>query len=134
MTTAGKTSLKKWNCGFSFSIFIAIIPSFLLCWMYANSPGVEFLKTLSKLKKRKKILLLLVYVLYKMWNWVFSCRSHVKLARNGQKKLWCTCKVVVLLVITIVFMTFLLPSPSSDCKVPIMISITGKKFSTDYSN
>ena len=131
--TAGKTSLKKWNRSFSFSIFIVIILSFLLCWMYTNSPGVEFLRTLSKLKKRKKILLLLVYILYKTWNWVFSCRSHVKLARMD-KKLWCTCKVVVLLVKTIVFMTFLLLSLSSDLKVPFMISITGKKFRLQQLN
>ena len=64
--TAGKTSLKKWTRGFS--IFNAIFPSRLLCRMYANSPGVEFLRALSKLRKRKKISSLLVYVPYKTWN------------------------------------------------------------------
>ena len=31
-------------------IFIVIIPIHLLCQIYANSPGVEFLKTISKLR------------------------------------------------------------------------------------
>ena len=35
------------------------------------------------------------------------------------KKSWCTCKVVVLLIKTIVFLTFSLPSASLDLKVPI---------------
>ena len=38
-----------------FPIVIAIVPSSLLCRMYTNSPGVEFLRTLSKLRRRKKI-------------------------------------------------------------------------------
>ena len=35
------------------------------------------------------------------------------------KKAWCTCKVVLLLIKPIVFLTFLLPSASLDLKVPI---------------
>ena len=34
------------------------------------------------------------------------------------KKAWCTCKVVVLLIKPIVFLTFSLPSASLDVKVP----------------
>ena len=34
------------------------------------------------------------------------------------KKAWCTCKVVVLLIKPIVFLTFSLPSASLDLKVP----------------
>ena len=45
---------------------IAIIPSCLLCRMYVNSPGVEFLWALSKLRKRKKISSLIVYILHKI--------------------------------------------------------------------
>ena len=46
---------------------IVIISSRLLCRMYANSPGVEFLlRALSKLRKTKKISSLLVYTLYKI--------------------------------------------------------------------
>ena len=36
------------------------------------------------------------------------------------KKAWCTCKVVVLLIKPIVFLTFSLPSASLDLKVPIL--------------
>ena len=35
------------------------------------------------------------------------------------KKAWCTCKVIVLLIKPIVFLTFSLPSTSLDLKVPI---------------
>ena len=44
---------------------IAIIPAYLVFQMYANPPGVHFLKTLSKFRKRKKSLSLLVYDLHK---------------------------------------------------------------------
>ena len=36
------------------------------------------------------------------------------------KKAWCTCKVVVLLIKPIVFLTFSLPSGSLDLEVPIL--------------
>ena len=49
-----------------FTVSIVIIPSRLLCQMQANSSGAELLSTTSKLIKRKKILPLLVYVLYKL--------------------------------------------------------------------
>ena len=51
-----------------FSVSIVIIPTHLLCQMQANSSGIEFLSTISKFIKRKKILSLLVYVLHKTWN------------------------------------------------------------------
>ena len=35
-----------------FSVFIVIIPTRLLCQMQANSPGAEFLSTISKFMKR----------------------------------------------------------------------------------
>ena len=41
------------------------------------------------------------------------------------KKVWCTCKIVVLLIKPIAFVVFPLPSPSSDLKVP------NKSFRTD---
>ena len=37
------------------------------------------------------------------------------------KKAWCTCKIVVLLIKPIAFVTFPLPSPSSDLKVPTIV-------------
>ena len=46
------------------------------------------------------------------------------------KKAWCTCKVVVLLIKTIVFLTFSLPSASMDLKVPIL---AGKRGSSRHS-
>ena len=46
------------------------------------------------------------------------------------KKAWCTCKVVVLLIKPIVFLTFLLPSASVDLKVPIL---AGKRGSSRHS-
>ena len=52
-TTAAKISLKKWIR--VHSKFIATVATHLLSQMYANSPGVEFLKTISKLRMRKKI-------------------------------------------------------------------------------
>ena len=64
--TATKTSHEKWS--HIFSVSIMIIPTRLLCQMQANSSRAEFLSTISKLIKRKKILSLLVYVLHKTWN------------------------------------------------------------------
>ena len=46
------------------------------------------------------------------------------------KKAWCTCKVVVLLIKPIVFLTFSLPSASVDLKVPIL---AGKRGSSRHS-
>ena len=64
--TATKTSLEiKWICDFSISI--VIISPHLLCQMQANSSRAEFLTTISKFRKKKKILSSLVYVLYKTW-------------------------------------------------------------------
>ena len=45
-----------------FSVSIVIIPTHLLCQMQANSSGAEFLSTISKFIKRKKISSLLVYI------------------------------------------------------------------------
>ena len=61
--TSARTSLKKWIC--VPSVFIAIIPTHLLCQLYANPPGIEILGPISKFRKRNKISSLLVYVLYK---------------------------------------------------------------------
>jgi len=44
--TATRTSLKKWI--YVLSVFIATIPTHLLCQMYVNPPEVEFLGTLSE--------------------------------------------------------------------------------------
>ena len=46
--TATRTSLKKWIC--VLSVFIAIIPTHLLCQMQANPPEVEFYDHIQVLK------------------------------------------------------------------------------------
>ena len=59
-----------WKGNHIFSVSIMIIPTRLLCSMQANSSGAEFLSTISKFIKRKKIFchLMLVYVLHKTWS------------------------------------------------------------------
>ena len=61
----------------------------LLCQMEVNSSEVEFLRTLSKFRKRKKPSSLLIYVLYKTRNLAFSrCGLAVTgWQRNVQKPL-----------------------------------------------
>ena len=39
------------------------------------------------------------------------------------KKAWCTCKVVVLLMKPIVYLTFSLPSASLNLKVPVIFKV-----------
>ena len=43
------------------------------------------------------------------------------------KKAWCTCKIVVLLIKSIVHLTFSLPSASLDLKVPILAGKRGSR-------
>ena len=50
------------------SVFIAIIPNHLLGQLQASSPGVEFLRMISKLRKRKKISPPLVHARHKTSN------------------------------------------------------------------
>ena len=64
--TATRTSLK--NCICVLSVFMAVIPTHLLCRMYKNHPQVEFQGTISKFRNRNKISSLLVYVLLKTRN------------------------------------------------------------------
>ena len=64
--TATRTSLK--NCICVLSVFMAVIPTHLLCRMYENPPQVEFQGTISKFRNRNKISSLLVYVLLKTRN------------------------------------------------------------------
>ena len=69
--TASKTCLEK--CIFVFpvsivTVSIVFIPTRLLYQMQTDSSGAEFLSTISKSRKRKKILSLLVCVLHKTGN------------------------------------------------------------------
>ena len=92
--TATRTSLKKWIC--VLSVFIAIIPIHLLCQLLANPPGVEFQRTIFKLRKRNK---------FRRWLFTFSIKREIRhfdvvvvQKREGKRKAWCTCEVVVLLI------------------------------------
>ena len=59
---ATRTSLKKRIC--LLSVYIAIIPTHLLCQTQAKPPEAEFQGTIYKFRKRMKIPSLLVYVLH----------------------------------------------------------------------
>ena len=92
-----------------------IIPTHLLCQMWANPPEAEFQVTIFKLGKRNKISSLLVYVLYKTRNKAFPRRSRVKTVKKCTKKCDArACEVVVLLIKPIVSFTFSLPYASLD--------------------
>lgn len=108
----------------AFRSFIAIIPTHLSCQMYASTPGVEFIRTISKYRKRKKISLSLVYILAP-WNvklgriW-FSHHSRAMTVMTCAKKrvthvqssrLFCVLNLML-------FFTCSLPSSSLDLKVP----------------
>ena len=63
--TATRTSLKKWIC------LLLVFVTHLLSQMQANPPGVEFLRTIWKFRKKKKIssfLGIIVYVLHNTRN------------------------------------------------------------------
>ena len=61
--------------------------------MWTNFPGVDFLGTALKFRKRKKNWSSLVYFLPKTWNLAFSRHSRSVAAEEE----WCSCKFVVLL-------------------------------------
>ena len=49
-----------------------------------------------------------IHILKKTWNWVYSDRSRAMTAKKcTNKKAWCTCRVVVLLILTNCFFAFL---------------------------
>ena len=85
-TKATKTSLKKWIC--ATSNFIPLIPTRSICQMMANFSGVEFLKTVSKFRKRSRESLSRVHVLDTTWN----CSRAAKARKCTKER--CTCKVV----------------------------------------
>ena len=91
-----------------FQSSFAAIPSRFLCRMYANSSGVEFLRAqyTSKEGERKfRRCLFTSSIKHEIRH--FHVVVVQKRQRNAQK------------IKTIAFMTFSLPSPSSDLKVPI---------------
>ena len=82
--TTTKTSHEEWT--HILSVSIVIIPTHLLCQMQANSSGIEFLSTISKFIKRKKILSSLVYVLHKTWNYAVPRGSRAVTAKKYMQK------------------------------------------------
>ena len=77
--TATRTSLKKVNVR-SFSRYRDY--SYLLCQMYANPSEFELQGNIFKLRERNKILSLLVQVLRKTRNKLFSRPSRAKTAKR----------------------------------------------------
>ena len=92
-----------------FSVFVAIIPTHLLCQMWTNSSEVEFQETISKFRNRKFAIacLLTFFIKHEIG---FSCSSRAKKGKEMYKNVRCMCKVVVLLIKSIVFQRFSLPS------------------------
>ena len=95
-------SLKKWIGANWRSLDLKWL--FLLSSYFVKcSRGVEFIRTTSKFRKRKKILSSLVYhvyVLHKTWqiNRAFSRRSRAVRVKKCTKKCVVRCRVVVLLI------------------------------------
>ena len=69
-----------------FSIFVAFIPICLKWQVYANFPGVDFLRTALKFRGRKRDSSSLVYVLHKTCKRAFSRRSRARTAKKCTKK------------------------------------------------
>ena len=102
------------------SVFIAIIPTHLLCQMWANPPEAEFQGTIAKLKQRNKISSLLVYVLHKPQNLAFSRRSHAKTGKKCTKKRDARAKLLFCSLNQLIFFMFTLPSAPLDLKLRTM--------------
>ena len=81
---------------------------------------VEFLRTISKFRKREEISSSLVYFRCKKWKLAFSCRSRAVTAKKCTKKRDARAKLLFWLLNLLLFLTILLPSPSpsSDLKRP----------------
>ena len=117
--TATATKPLKRNSRF-FQTFSAFVPIRWKCQKWANFPGADFLGTTLNLRKRKKNLSSLVCVRHETWNYAFSRRSRAETAEKCTRKVWCTCKFVVLPNKPIAFLTFSLPSPWSLLKLPVV--------------
>ena len=86
--------------------------------MYATSPRVEFLRTLSKLRKGKKFLVACLRPPSNMKLGIFTS-SPCCGGNEMYKKERCTCKVIVLPIQPISFLIISLPPPSWDLEVSI---------------
>ena len=98
--------------------------SFSLHRYYSNSRaslnvGEVLLELNHKVRKRKKISSLFVYVLHGTWSWIFSRRSRAVTGTKSSQKCTVPAKLLFCLLNQF-FLTFSLLSPSSDLKVPIL--------------
>ena len=118
-----KTSLKKWI--HPVSNFIHLIQFHLICQMLTKFSVVESKRTVSKFRKRKRKILCCVH-----WHSISGCVKlgsfRLQSCNNGwkmYKKVWCICIhiVVVLLYKPTAFLPFLLLSPLSLLKLPIIV-------------
>ena len=91
--TTTKTSHEEWT--HIFSVSIVIIPTHLLCQMQANSSGAEFLSTISKFMKRMNFVIACLRPSQNVKLGIFMGSRAVD-GKEMYKKVWCTCKVVVL--------------------------------------
>ena len=94
-----------------------IIPTHLLCQMYAKPPDGEFQVTIFKLRKRNKISSLFVNVRHKTRILAFSRPNRAKTVKKCTKK--CDARAKLLFCLLNLLLTFSLPSASLDLKVPI---------------
>ena len=82
-------------------------------------PGVKFLETTPKFKKRKKNASSCVYVLHKTSHQEISRRSRAVMAKKCTIKCNAHTELLFFLLSLVLFLTFSLPSPSSLLKLPI---------------
>ena len=69
-------------------------------------------------KERGNFVVACVLLLYNLKLGILTSQSCSD-GKEMYNKAWCTCKIVVLVIKPIAFLTFSLPKPSSDLKVPI---------------
>ena len=91
--------------------------------------NVEFLETAPKFRKRETSSSC-VYVLHKTCHQEISRPSRAVMAKKCTKKCKCTCRVVVLVIKPIAFLTLLLPSlllklpKNSNCGLFVVLLIS----------
>ena len=78
-----------------FSVSIVIFPTRLVCQMQANSAGAEFLSTISKFMERMNFVIACLRPSQNVKLGIFMGSRAVD-GKEMYKKVWCTCKVVVL--------------------------------------
>ena len=129
--TASRTSLKKWIC--ILSVFIAIFPTILLCQMWANTSGVEFLRNIAKFQERNKISSLLVYILHKTREIVHFQVVVVQIRQRNVQKSVMHVQSCCFSYYTYVVLTFSLPSGRWILMSPISLQRTPPPFGSEFN-